>query len=33
MYRASEPAAAIFALISSTWAIAARKSRWMPQMR
>ena len=30
MYSASEPAASIAALTSSTWASAARKSRWMP---
>ena len=33
MNRASEPAAAIAALTSSTWARAARKSRWTPKIR
>jgi hypothetical protein len=30
---ASEPAAAIAAFTSSTWASPARKSRWIPQIR
>ena len=32
MYSAAAPAASMPALTSSTWASAARKSRWIPQM-